>query len=320
MFNPLVSVIIPNFNNQDYVGEAIKSTLNQTYKNVEIIVIDDGSTDASWSVIKSFPSVKAIRQTNQGACVARNTGLKIASGEYIKFLDSDDCLIEDCISMQVLQASNVSANAKIIPYGDSYTFFEDSNRKPIKKGKLGSAEFADWFDLLFGNILTSRPLYPALALRAVGGFDNQLMSKQEWCLNLKLHKHDFRFKYFPGETYWQRVHASEFRISNRVRKCEAEMTDLQFIQEKTQGTSGISMENFHSAWGWVFWVHGRAFLRAGNKEAASQFFDHAKSLSPYGYRRYWPLLYKLGFFVFGPSFAEKIWAKKGPLMLLLRRR
>lgn len=319
MSNPLVSIIIPNFNNQSYVGQAIKSALHQTYENIEVIVVDDGSTDDSWSIIESFSLIKSIRQTNQGACVARNSGLRVANGEFIKFLDSDDFLVENCIAMQVRQALDFCDTDKIIPYGDSYTFFENSKRKPRKLGRLISTHSSDWFDLIFGNILTSRPLYCRESLRLIGGFDEQLMSKQEWCLNLKLYRHGYRFSYFPGETYWQRVHSSEYRISNRVRRLTTEMTDLQYILEQTKDTSGVSAEDFYSAWAWVFWTHGRAFLRAQNYRAAHCMFDYSKSLSPYGYQRYWPFLYKLGSSVFGVKYAEKVWARRTPMLLLVEK-
>jgi len=86
-----VSVIIPNYNRADLIGETIENFIFQTLSPHEIIVVDDGSTDNSVTVIKKFGSkVKLICQTNQGPSAARNAGLEVATGDYIQFFDSDD--------------------------------------------------------------------------------------------------------------------------------------------------------------------------------------------------------------------------------------
>lgn len=86
-----ISVVIPNYNYERYVGEAIESALGQTYDHREIIVVDDGSTDNSVKVIKSFgDKVRLIKQENQHASAARNTGIGASRGKWIAFLDSDD--------------------------------------------------------------------------------------------------------------------------------------------------------------------------------------------------------------------------------------
>lgn len=88
---PRVSVIIPNYNRADLIGITIENMLSQTLKPIEIIVVDDGSTDNSVEVIRSFGSkVTLICQTNQGPGAARNHGLQVATGDYIQFFDSDD--------------------------------------------------------------------------------------------------------------------------------------------------------------------------------------------------------------------------------------
>ena len=100
---PLVSIIIPVYNAEKYVAETILSAINQTWPNKEIIVVDDGSTDNSLCVAKSFesPEVKIYSQANKGASAARNRGLKEARGDYIQFLDADDLLSTDKIAAQI---------------------------------------------------------------------------------------------------------------------------------------------------------------------------------------------------------------------------
>ena len=88
---PLVSVIIPTYNSSQYIKEAIDSVLAQTYKNFEIIVIDDGSTDNTKEVLAPYLSViKYIYKNNGGPASARNRGIKEANGEFVAFLDADD--------------------------------------------------------------------------------------------------------------------------------------------------------------------------------------------------------------------------------------
>ena len=90
----LISVIIPLYNVQDYVGRAIASVCAQTYKNLEIILVDDGSTDLSGSICDEWAAkdsrIRVIHKQNGGVASARNTGLQAAKGEYITFVDSDD--------------------------------------------------------------------------------------------------------------------------------------------------------------------------------------------------------------------------------------
>lgn len=86
----LVSVILPVFNRENTIADAVRSVLAQTWPKVEIIVVDDGSTDRTAEVLSAFPAVNLIRQQNQGVALARNAGLRTAQGEYIAGLDSDD--------------------------------------------------------------------------------------------------------------------------------------------------------------------------------------------------------------------------------------
>src|SRR5215213_3125487 len=90
--SPLVSVVIPCYNQAHFLGEAIESVLAQSYPNFEIVVVDDGSTDDTSEVAGSYPKVRLVRQENQGLSGARNAGLARSEGEYVVFLDADDRL------------------------------------------------------------------------------------------------------------------------------------------------------------------------------------------------------------------------------------
>src|SRR3712207_793010 len=94
---PLVSVVIPCYNQAHFLGEAIESVLAQSYPNFEIIVVDDGSPDNTSEVARSYPEVRLVRQENQGLSGARNAGLACSEGEYVVFLDADDRLLPEAL-------------------------------------------------------------------------------------------------------------------------------------------------------------------------------------------------------------------------------
>jgi glycosyltransferase involved in cell wall biosynthesis len=98
---PLVSVIIPVFNCAHYLGEAIQSVLTQTYRPLEVIVVDDGSTDGSPQVAQAFSAVRFYSQSHSGAAAARNLGVSLAQGAFIAFLDADDLWLADKLTRQM---------------------------------------------------------------------------------------------------------------------------------------------------------------------------------------------------------------------------
>lgn len=125
---PKVSVVIPVYNTEAYVEEAVRSIMNQTLNDIEIIIINDGSTDKSLSVIKELARednrIKWLSQPNMGQSVARNVGMDRAKGDYIYFMDSDDFLEEDALSSCFSKAdrSNVDFllfNAEILKQKNS---------------------------------------------------------------------------------------------------------------------------------------------------------------------------------------------------------
>lgn len=112
--NPLVSIIVPTYNVKHYIRECIESILNQTYKNIEIIIVNDGSTDNSMYMIDdyitSIDKIKVINQENQGLSAARNSGIEEAKGKYIAMIDSDDKIKPDFIKNLVKTAMQTNAD------------------------------------------------------------------------------------------------------------------------------------------------------------------------------------------------------------------
>lgn len=99
---PLVSVIIPVYNGERYLGEALASVLAQTYQPLDIIVVNDGSTDGSAEIIAAYRStMRGVHQPNQGTAAARNHGVRLAQADYLAFLDQDDVWASDKLAVQM---------------------------------------------------------------------------------------------------------------------------------------------------------------------------------------------------------------------------
>lgn len=114
---PLVSIIVPAYNAEDFIGECLASITNQTYENLEIIVVDDGSTDSTPNIIRDFCAldsrVSLIQQQNQYAGVARNTGMDFAKGDYLLFLDADDFFDSTMVEKMIDRAQETSSDVII---------------------------------------------------------------------------------------------------------------------------------------------------------------------------------------------------------------
>lgn len=99
---PLVSIAIPVYNGQATLADSLRSVLAQTYPHIEVIVVDDGSTDGTWDVLLSFgPSIRAIQQANSGIASARNAGIQAARGDFIALMDADDLCEPERIAVQL---------------------------------------------------------------------------------------------------------------------------------------------------------------------------------------------------------------------------
>src|ERR1700758_706720 len=97
----LISVIIPVYNAEKYLAEAIESVLAQTYRPIEVIVVDDGSTDSSADIAKRFASVRYCFQSHSGLGATRNRGIDLSQGKFLAFLDADDLWVEDKLTHQM---------------------------------------------------------------------------------------------------------------------------------------------------------------------------------------------------------------------------
>ncbi len=187
----LVSVIIPVYNSEKYLEAAICSILNQTYKNIELIIVDDGSADNSLAVSKRFEGerVKVFHQQNKGASAARNKGLAEANGVYIQFLDADDLISPDKIEAQV---NLLQAKPEYICTCPTAYFNDDDDflsKKPEDHWiKNGSDDPVDFLIKLYGGDLIG-PQYggmialhswlcPRIILDTAGKWNEELNASQ----------------------------------------------------------------------------------------------------------------------------------------------
>lgn len=152
----LVSVIVPVYNNEKYIKRCINSILAQTYNNIEVILIDDGSSDKSGLICDEFSSkdnrIKVIHQKNQGVSVARNVGIVTSRGEYLVFVDSDDYISKDLVEKCV---DSVSDSNEII----MFDYIEDYEIKQVKK-RLNNQYCSDYESIIKGIMWDKIPSYP----------------------------------------------------------------------------------------------------------------------------------------------------------------
>lgn len=143
---PLISVIVPAYNIESYIGRCLKSLSVQTYKNLEIIVVDDGSTDNTLSIIKECCNkdnrIKVIHKKNEGVSVARLTGMKKASGEYIGFVDGDDIVENDMFEFLMNNAKKYGADIShcgyVMDFPDGHSdYYYNTGRIIIQNNSKG---------------------------------------------------------------------------------------------------------------------------------------------------------------------------------------
>ncbi len=126
---PKISVIVPTYNREKTIKKCVASLINQTMKDIEIIIIDDGSTDNTSNIIPDDNRIKYIKRSNHGIGASRNYGIDNSNGEYIVFVDSDDYISNDCLEKMYNKAMNYNLDFVV---GDYYYIYESGNKEKIK--------------------------------------------------------------------------------------------------------------------------------------------------------------------------------------------
>ncbi|RLD59735.1 MAG: glycosyltransferase family 2 protein [Bacteroidetes bacterium] len=177
-YNPKVSILIPLYNSEKYISETINSCLKQIYKNIEIIIVDDGSQDNSYEIARKFENknVIVVKQQNKGASAARNKAFEISTGNYIQYLDADDLLSEDKIEDQIeIFKENGESIVTACSWGD---FYGDIEKTKFNKTELWqNLKPVEWLEIAWKNRYMMQPacfLTPRKIIEKSGGWDESL--------------------------------------------------------------------------------------------------------------------------------------------------
>lgn len=170
----LVSVVIPCYNGARFLAEAIDSISTQTYKQIEIIVVDDGSTDNSSEIAASYPQVKCIRQENQGIAGARNRGLQESKGSYLIFHDHDDRLLPHAVETHLNYLNTYPDCGFVFGYSLWLSGNEVSKPYSYKPKPFGETDY--YLEILKGDIVRilappSVGMFRRIVFQSMGGFD-----------------------------------------------------------------------------------------------------------------------------------------------------
>ena len=188
---PTVSVVIPTYNREHLIGKSIQSVLDQTYKDFEIIVVDDGSSDNTKEVIKSFADarIRYVRhQQNKGGNAARNTGIELSRGEYIAFQDSDDEWLPEKLEKQMKVFGSALADVGVVY--TRYWKIENDEKIDTQFSWVKQKEGNIHKELLKGNfVTTSSMVVRKECFEKAGVFDERLPRAQEWELVIRFSKY-----------------------------------------------------------------------------------------------------------------------------------
>lgn len=179
---PLVTVYIPTFNRVELLKRAVKSVQDQTYKNLEIIIVDDCSTDGTHEYLEQVSKEDKrvrffLKETNSGACVSRNIAIENATGEFITGLDDDDYFKENRIALFIKYCKKYDMTSTVL-----YSMYEDSTRKSGMKiffKKYLLKKNVSQYELLMNNYIGNQIFVKTNLLLEIGGFDQKLKMWQD---------------------------------------------------------------------------------------------------------------------------------------------
>lgn len=212
MNTPLVSVIIPIYNMQDYLAETITSVLNSSYPNMEIILMDDSSKDNSFQIAQEFAQkysfISSYQQVNGGACAARNHAIDLSKGKYILPVDADDLVGPDYIKLGVEILEN-NENVKVVT--SEACFF--------------GAKTGDWTLPPFSlhllarkNMINVSSLYRKSDWQRVGGYNEAIPTREDWAFWISVLKEGGDVVRLPYKGLYYRIRSNSKRNKNRYLK------------------------------------------------------------------------------------------------------
>ena len=252
-----VSVIIPNYNYARYVGGAIESVLTQTYTNIEVIVVDDGSTDASKDVLFNYgDSINVLSQANRGVSAARNAGVAASSGEFVAFLDADDEWLPEKAAKQVALFRE-DPTLGLIHVGVDDIDADGNSLRHRLEGASGDATH-ELLKLGSKGILGggSGMMAPRAVIDEIGGFDERLSTSADWDIFFQIASR-YSVGFIPETLLRYRIHNTN--MSANVAVMEHDMT-IAFEKAFADGREHEKSE----AYGSLFKTLAGSYFRAGN--------------------------------------------------------
>lgn len=314
-----VSILIPCYNAQQWIGQAINSALGQSYPHVEVIVVDDGSTDDSVAVIKSFDGlIHWETQPNQGGNPTRNRLLELSKGNWIQYLDSDDYLLPDKIEKQVaVLAQNSQAD---IIYSPSVFEYYDNQSSRQEVLPIPEPHDDPWVLLARWHLpQTGSPLWRKQAIVDAGGWkmDQPCCQEHELYLRLLMAGKTFVYCNHAGSVYRQwsedtvcrkdmgRTYTQRLRIKDRMEQYLSATSQL--TKERQHAINQARFECARKIW---------LFNRNWAKQIIKQINSSEPSFQPSGNAA--PKSYQLTYELLGFNFAEEIARGKRNLSSLLK--
>lgn len=202
---PEVSVVIPAYNAEKYIAEAIDSVLAQSFSDYEIIAVDDGSTDRTAAIIKSYPEVKYVFQEHTGISAARNRAINDAGGRYIAFLDADDLWKKDKLEKQV---TYLNEHRDIMVLYSRFRNFTDIDEKDLSLRQQETLKIEDIDHLT--TALVRKEFFNTVGLFSTG---LEYAEDTEWTLRVKL-KYQKESETLEDCLYLRRIHDSNITLSH----------------------------------------------------------------------------------------------------------
>lgn len=273
---PQVSVIVPLYNSATYIAGTIQSALAQTYRRLEIILVDDGSTDRTAEIVSDYvgPGVRYIYQENRGISAARNAGLRAARGKYIALLDHDDLWFGDKIGRQVAllesrpQVGLVYSDCEIVDAeGRALRTYWDDRTAP-KRGHVLA-------DLLAANFVPCPTAVMRMsALRKVGGFSPVFRHAEEYDLFVRIAEH-YPLDYVEAPLAHYRVHADSCTAGNMARLLEEELAVVTEAFERHPEAMGLLGPRATKRLAGIRYAIGKAHYYAGDLAPARRYLSEA---------------------------------------------
>ncbi len=220
---PLVSVVIPTYNCEQFIKKAIMSVKMQTYKNLEIIVVDDGSCDETQQVVSELVdgTVRYIYQHNQGVAQSRNTGILAASGEFIAYVDADDELDERMI--EFCYAAIADENSEWCVTDILKVKISDGVQSELaEKSPVPSSNLV--YKILEDDFVLRAPFFRRQTLIDLGLYDIRLKTREDWDMSIRLIRAGRKFSYIPKPLY-----KYYFRQNSLMRKSKLLSYNCSFL-------------------------------------------------------------------------------------------